>query len=209
MPRKCEICGKEFQSDSALGQHYRAKHPDAEPPKIQRNESIRRTRKQKGAFPRRNLVIIASAVVIAIIISSLGGIYLSHGNSTSDSASSSTSSVSTVSASTTFNYTPACIYLDQPGGVHVTGSIAPSSIVDVKSVTLWWRYHNSGNNWYQLNDLVLGQTFSTYGNFSHTWNPPSVNYYDFEVNWTISSGQVITASTSNPLQVVSQRTACP
>ncbi len=209
MSRKCEICVKEFQSYAALEQHYRAKHQDAEPPKIQRkNESIRRTG-ERGASQKRNLIIIASVIVIVIIIASLGGIYLSHGRSPSDIASSSTATAPSVSASTTFNYTPACIYLNQPGGVHVTGSISPSSAVDVKSVTLWWRYHNSGNNWYQLNDLVLGSTFFTYGNFSHTWNPPSVNYYDFEANWTLSSGQVVKATTSNPLQVVAQGTACP
>lgn len=170
---------------------------------------MRRTRKRNGAFPRRNLIIIASAIIIVIIIASFGGIFLSHRTSPSDIASSSTASVSSVSGSTAFNYTPACIYLYQPGGVHVNGSISPSSNVVIKSVTLWWRYHSSGNKWYQLNDLVLGSTFSKYGNFSHTWNPPSVNYYDFEVNWTISSGQVITAMTINPLQVVAQGTACP
>jgi hypothetical protein len=155
----------------------------------------------------KNRARIAGAIIIVILAALAAGLYVSRGGK-SPAETTSASSLS-VSVSSRIDYAPACIPLNQAGGVHVTGSISASSAVNVNSATLWWRYQNSGNNWYQLNDLVLGQTFSIYGNFSHRWDPPSVNHYDFEANWTLSSGQLITAITSNPLQVVAQGASCP
>jgi hypothetical protein len=91
----------------------------------------------------------------------------------------------------------------------VTGEISPSLSGGLKanSVQLWWSYHGD-NNWYPLNDLVLGSDFGVNGNFTHMWNPPAVAYYDFEANWTLSSGTILTAVTSKPFEVVAQGSSC-
>jgi hypothetical protein len=166
-----------------------------------------RMRKRRAGPSRsraKKRALIAGSAAFVVVVALIVGIYITNQRSPYD-----LSTVSAVPVSPMLNYTPACMVLNQPGGVYVTGSVASPSLVTVKSVTLWWKYNGSGNSWYQLNDLALGSTFSTLGNFSHTWNPPSVNYYDFEANWTLTSGQVVTMITTSPLQVVGQGSSCP
>lgn len=164
-----------------------------------------RKRRAGGSRSRaKRRVLIAGSAAFVIVVALAVGIYVANQGSSHE-----LSTFSAVPVSPELNYSPACMVLNQPGGVHVTGGVTSSSPVTVKSVTLWWRYHGGGNNWYQLNDLVFGSAFSTHGNFSHAWNPPSVNNYDFEANWTLSTGQFVTAIASSPLQVVGEGSACP
>jgi hypothetical protein len=119
--------------------------------------------------------------------------------------SSVTRSSATIQGTVVF--TPSCLVL-YSGSVHVSGAISPSTSGNVKSVELYWSYHNQ-SNWTWLNDLTYGPSFSNDGNFSHIWNPPEAAYYDFEANWTLASGQTITGITAQPFQVVAQGSTCP
>jgi hypothetical protein len=168
--------------------------------------------------------IVIVVVVLALVALFIGAIFLtSHtlgGSSspfTSSSYSSSVSTSSSIRSSSsgpssssyqgTVNYSPSCFAL-YSGAVHVFGTISPATSGNVKSVKLYWSYHDQ-NNWTWLNDLTYGPSFSNDGNFSHMWNPPEAAYYDFEANWTLASGQVITGITSQPFQVVAQGSSCP
>jgi hypothetical protein len=165
------------------------------------------------------VVVIAAALFVGstfLMPRNLGGShssspsatsYSSESMTTSSASSSSSSLPSSLSFQGTVSYNPSCFPL-YSGAVHVFGTISPTTSGEVKSVKLYWSYH-SQNNWTWLNDLTYGPTFSSNGNFSHMWNPPEVAYYDFEANWTLSSGQIITGITSQPFQVVAQGSSCP
>ena len=164
------------------------------------------------------VVVLAVALFIGAIFlmpSKFGGVgTTSTSLPIASTTSSSTTSSSTSSASTslhgTVNYSPSCFPLYTQGGVHVFGTVSPAISAisgNVKSVKLYWRYHGQ-NEWTWLNDLTYGPSFSSDGNFSHSWNPPEAAYYDFEANWTLSNGQVITGITSQPFQVVAQESSC-
>ncbi|MHB1908564.1 MAG: hypothetical protein ACYCQJ_06790 [Nitrososphaerales archaeon] len=166
--------------------------------------------------------VIFLIIAIAITGVALGGSFRGNNNSlaqqtasssfassttTQTTTSSFTSSAATTLASTEtglVGYSPSCFVL-YSGAVHVFGKLNQDT--QVKSVELFWSYHGQ-NNWYLLNDLVLGASFSTDGNFSHTWNPPQAAYYDFKAEWTLAGGQVVTQTTTNPFDVVAQGSSC-
>lgn len=166
--------------------------------------------------------VIFLIIAIAITGVALGGLFRGNTSSIAQQTASSSFASSTTSQTTASSfasssattlastetglveYSPSCFVL-YSGAVHVFGKLDQS--IQVKSVELFWSYHGQ-NNWYLLNDLVLGPSFSTDGNFSHTWNPPEAAYYDFKAEWTLAGGQVVTQTTTSPFQVVTQGSSC-